>query len=133
VANEIVYAWRGGFADDELDALHAEGFGHEPLGPGWLAQLDNSYGWVTARDGATLVGFVNVAWDGGVHAFLLDTVVSTAYRRRGIGQRLVEVAVEHSRGAGLEWLHVDFEPHLRSFYFDACGFRPTDAGLIDLS
>jgi hypothetical protein len=30
------------------------------------------------------------------------------------------------------WLHVDFAPHLWSFYFDACGFRPTDAGLIHL-
>jgi hypothetical protein len=28
--------------------------------------------------------------------------------------------------------HVDFEPDLAAFYFDACGFRPTDAGLIHL-
>jgi hypothetical protein len=34
--------------------------------------------------------------------------------------------------AGCEWLHVDFEPELRRFYLDACGFRPTDAGLIRL-
>jgi hypothetical protein len=27
---------------------------------------------------------------------------------------------------------VDFEEHLRGFYFDSCGFRPTDAGLIRL-
>lgn len=32
----------------------------------------------------------------------------------------------------LQGLHVDFDPHLRAFYFDACGFRPTDAGLIPL-
>lgn len=31
-----------------------------------------------------------------------------------------------------EWLHVDFDDHLKSFYFDACGFRPTNAGLIQL-
>ena len=36
-------------------------------------------------------------------------------------------------GAGCEWLHVDFDDHLRSFYFDACGFEPTNAGLIDLA
>ena len=30
------------------------------------------------------------------------------------------------------WLHVDFEPHLEGFY-RACGFRPTAAGLIDLT
>ncbi|KKD02159.1 acetyltransferase, partial [Streptomyces sp. WM6386] len=37
-----------------------------------------------------------------------------------------------SRAAGCEWLHVDFEEHLRSFYFEACGFRETTAGLIAL-
>jgi len=87
---------------------------------------------VCAREDGRLVGFVNVAWDGGVHAFVLDTVVAPAAGRRGIGTRLVAIATENARAAGCEWLHVDFEPHLRSFYFDACGFRPTDAGLIQL-
>jgi hypothetical protein len=32
-----------------------------------------------------------------------------------------------------QWLHADFEPHLRSFYFDACGFRPAAAGLIHVT
>jgi hypothetical protein len=31
-----------------------------------------------------------------------------------------------------EWLHVDFDDSLRDFYFGACGFRPTTAGLIAL-
>ena len=26
----------------------------------------------------------------------------------------------------------DFDDHLRTFYFDACGFEPTNAGLIAL-
>jgi hypothetical protein len=38
-------------------------------------------------------------------------------------------AARQAKAAGCEWLHVDFEPHLDTFYFDACGFRPTDAGL----
>ena len=92
----------------------------------------HSLGWVCARDGAELVGFVNVAWDGVVHAFVLDTMVAAGARRHGVGTRLVEVAVERSRAAGCEWLHVDFEDHLRGFYFDACGFTPTNAGLIQL-
>jgi hypothetical protein len=28
---------------------------------------------------------------------------------------------------------VDFGPELAAFYLDSCGFRRTDAGLIDLS
>jgi hypothetical protein len=34
--------------------------------------------------------------------------------------------------AGCEWLHVDFDDDLRGFYFDACGFVPTNAGLLSL-
>jgi GNAT superfamily N-acetyltransferase len=91
----------------------------------------------TALDGSALetdelVGFVNVAWDGAGHAFLLDTMVTSRARRRGVGTKLVAVAVAQARAAGCEWLHVDFDDHLRSFYFDACGFVPTEAGLIAL-
>ena len=52
--------------------------------------------------------------------------------RRGIGTGLVKVAVREARSAGCEWLHVDFGEYLRPFYLDACGFSPTDAGLMEL-
>ena len=92
----------------------------------------HSLGWVVARDDAKLVGFVNVPWDGLVHAWIQDTMVGTRTRHQGVGSELVAVAVREARGAGCEWLHVDFEPELEPFYFDACGFRPTLAGLIHL-
>jgi ribosomal protein S18 acetylase RimI-like enzyme len=82
--------------------------------------------------GRLLLGFVNVAWDGSDHAVLLDTKVRSDYQRRGIATEAVSVAVTHSRAAGCEWLHVDFEEHLAPFYFDACGFRPTPAEVIYL-
>jgi GNAT superfamily N-acetyltransferase len=130
----ISYQWRGPVHNPELNALHAEGFGHRLLDDDWAAQIaGHSLGWVCAREDGRLVGFVNVAWDGGVHAFVLDTMVATGARRHGIGTRLVAIAAEHASTAGCEWLHVDFEEHLRSFYVDSCGFRPAPAGLIDLS
>ncbi|MGR9484477.1 GNAT family N-acetyltransferase [Rhizobium leguminosarum] len=78
-----------------------------------------------------LVGFVNVAWDGGIHAFILDTSVHPDMRRQGIATRLVREATRVARERGAEWLHVDFESHLTGVY-RACGFRPTKAGLIKL-
>ena len=36
-----------------------------------------------------LVGFVHAVWDGGTHAFILDTVVAAEVGRRGVGTRLV--------------------------------------------
>ncbi|WP_129842089.1 GNAT family N-acetyltransferase [Streptomyces sp. RFCAC02] len=132
----VLYEWRGAFANDEVEDLHAEGFGHPPAPDyDWRGQVERfSLGWVCARrvaDGA-LVGFVNVAWDGCTHAFVLDTVVEKTLRRGGVGRELVAVAVERAREAGCSWLHVDFEDDLCPFYLDSCGFRPTPAGLIRL-
>ena len=93
--------------------------------------LERSLAHAGAYDGTALVGFVNVAWDGGVHAFILDTCVDLAYRRRGIALRLVERAAELARQRGAHWLHVDYEPHLEGFYRQ-CGFGPTAAGLMRL-
>jgi GNAT superfamily N-acetyltransferase len=133
VPAEFAYAWRGDFTSDELNLLHAEGFEHDRLDWDWRRQVEeHSLGWVTAREDCELVGFVNVSWDGGSHAFVLDTLVAGRARRRGIGRELVKVAEREARAAGCEWLHVDFEDHLRAFYFDACGFTPTTAGLIEL-
>ncbi len=125
--------WRGAFTNEEANELHAEAFHHRVLPIDWASLVRaHSLGWVTARDGDRLVGFVNVAWDGDVHAFLLDTMVAASHRRRGIGTRLVALAESEAGNAGCEWLHVDFDDGLRSFYFDACGFRPAPAGVIPL-
>ncbi|MBA2569825.1 MAG: GNAT family N-acetyltransferase, partial [Chloroflexi bacterium] len=88
--------------------------------------------WVCARDAEGLVGFVNVPWDGAVHAFILDTLVSARARRQGIGTRMVALAADEARAAGCDWLHADFDDGLSPFYLDSCGFTSTPAGLIAL-
>ena len=97
----------------------------------WEPVLARSLGWVCAFLDHELIGFVNVAWDGGVHAFLLDTTVHRDYQRRGIGRALVQEAAALAQERGATWLHVDYEPELDSFY-RGCGFRPTPAGLLSL-
>jgi ribosomal protein S18 acetylase RimI-like enzyme len=128
----VRYAWRGEVTDDELVELTLSYGGN--AAPGWWDQIrPHSLGWVTARvDDGSLAGFVNVAWDGGDHAILLDTKTRLDLQRQGIGTELVRIAAEHAREAGCDWLHVDFDDHLAPFYFDACGFEPTQAGLIRL-
>lgn len=129
----ITYEWRGDFANPAVNALHAEAFGHPVQDVDWLTRVRrHSLGWVCARRSGELAGFVNVAWDGGAHAFLLDTMVGADVRRGGIGAELVAEAARGARAAGCAWLHVDFEERLKGFYFDACGFRTTNAGLIAL-
>jgi GNAT superfamily N-acetyltransferase len=120
--------------DAVVSALHARAFG-APAGAvrPWRQRLDRyALTWVGAFDDGELVGFVQVCWDGGAHAFLLDTAVDPAWRRRGIGTGLVRVATADATAAGCEWLHVDFAAHLARFYLNDCGFRPTAAGLLRL-
>jgi len=116
---------------DELDALWRSAWS-APAGDYAQRVLSRSLAYIGAFEAEQLVGLVNVAWDGGVHAFLLDTCVHADFQRRGIATTLVRQATAVARERGAAWLHVDFEPHLEGFY-RACGFRPTAAGLIDLT
>jgi ribosomal protein S18 acetylase RimI-like enzyme len=128
----VTYRWRGPLTDAEMVELVRAHGGR--TAPGWWDRIrPHSLGWVTARvDDGALVGFVNVVWDGGDHAFLIDTKTHGAYQRRGVGTQVVRLAARQAKAAGCEWLHVDFEERLAPFYFEACGFRPTEAGLIHL-
>jgi GNAT superfamily N-acetyltransferase len=96
---------------------------------GFTLLLSRSLAYVCASASGELIGFVNVAWDGGIHACLLDTTVHPRWRRQGIGRALVREAVAAAAERGIAWVHVDFEPHLREFY-SGCGFQPTEAGLL---
>ena len=127
----ITYRMSQPVSNDDLNHLfvtawpdhHATDF--EPI-------LRRSLTYVCAYAQTTLVGFVNVAWDGGIHAFLLDTTVHVEWQRQGIGRQLVHHAIATARAHGIHWLHVDYEAHLDTFY-RSCGFEPTLAGLIRLN
>ena len=131
-----IYQWRGLFTNQEVNALHAEAFNTRLFTEtewNWVELVrQHSLGWVVARQGRQLVGFVNVVWDGLVHAWLQDTMVAATARGQGIGTNLVAHARDGAKAAGCEYLHVDFDDRLRPFYFDACGFVPTRAGLMSL-
>ena len=130
------YEWRGAFTNDEVNALHAEAFETRVFTAeewNWVEQVEqHSLGWVVARVDGELVGFANVLWDGLVHSWIQDVMVAKRARRSGIGVGLVRRPRDEAASVGCEYLHVDFEDGLRSFYFDACGFTPTNAGLIAL-
>lgn len=128
----IAYRTRGPVDDVTLSQLHAAAFGETPRLRPWAQRLtDHSLTWVTAHDGPRLVGFVNVAWDGDQHAFLLDAVVAPPRRHAGIGTELVTAAVREATASGCAWLHVDFAARLDPF-FAAAGFGPTGSGLLRL-
>lgn len=135
--NDVQYRWRNEFTNLEANRLHADAFDHRVYDESewdWVGLCnEHSLGWVAARIDARLVGFVNVLWDGLVHAWIQDLMVASDARRSRIGVQLVHTARDGAKAAGCEWLHVDFEDDLRPFYLDAAGFAPTNGGLIDLT
>ena len=129
-ASTLFYRIKPPATNEELNPLFAAAWPDH----GWIdfaPVLAHSLAYVCAYDDETLIGFVNIAWDGGIHAFLLDTTVHPAWQRRGIGREVVRRATQAARDRGMAWLHVDYEPHLEPFY-RSCGFTPTRAGLIRL-
>lgn len=126
----IEYTINPDIANEDLNDLFADAW-PDHAARDFSPVLSQNLGHVCALDDGVLVGFVNVAWDGGAHAFLLDPTVRLGSRRQGIGTELVRHAAELARSKGVEWLHVDFEPRLAEFYGKA-GFRATEAGLMNL-
>jgi GNAT superfamily N-acetyltransferase len=120
----------------EVNGLYAEAFETRVFAEfewNWRElTAKHSLGWVTARHDGQLVGFVNVLWDGLVHAWLEDVMVAAAARRQRIGVRLVHAARDGAARAGCEFLHVNFDERLRRFYIDECGFKAVCGGLMPL-
>ncbi len=135
--DNMTYGWRGAFSNHEIHALHAQAFETRLFDESewnWVDQCHRySLGWVVARHDGRFVGFANVLWDGLVHAFIEDVMVDATMRHRGVGVRIVHAARDGARTAGCEFLHVGFEDDLRPFYIDACGFNPTQGGLMELT
>ena len=116
--------------DTALNDLFARAW-PEHIPGAYQAVLAQSLGYLGAFVGEQLVDFVNLATDGGEHAFLLDPTVDVEYRHRGIGLELVRRAADLARRRGCKWLHVDYEPELAPFY-QAAGFRDSLAGVMRL-
>ncbi|MEJ7862917.1 MAG: GNAT family N-acetyltransferase [Pyrinomonadaceae bacterium] len=127
---DVIYLVSPSLTNEELNALFVVAW----QGHSWRdfnSVLNRSLAFICAYHKERLVGFVNLVWDGNYHTFILDTTVHKEFRRRGIGLELVRRASIEAESCGAEWLHVDFEPHLQSFY-EQCGFRHTAAGLMKL-
>ena len=73
---------------------------------------------------------VAYAWRGAFTAAELNVLHAEGFEHDLLDWDWREQVERHSLG----WVtaRADFEDHLRAFYFNACGFTPTNAGLIEL-
>ena len=102
--DDVEYRLRPALANAELNALFSLGrpaWQTAPDTSDWQPVLEHSLVYIGAFLEGDLVGFVNVAWDGRDHAFLLDPRVHPDWRQRGVGRELVRRAAEATRAAGV--------------------------------
>lgn len=59
--------------------------------------LSNSYKSIVAIDGGKIIGFINIISDGVLSAYIPLLEVIPIYRGKGIGRRLVEMAIEETK------------------------------------
>jgi predicted GNAT family acetyltransferase len=71
-----------------------------------------------ARDGERVVGMARLMSDGVCNAYLLDVWTQSAYRRQGIGGRLVQVLVDRVPGQ-----HVGLQTDEAESFYATLGFR----------
>ncbi len=71
--NEIDYRVSSPVTNDELNELFTAAW-NEFESTNFRPVLRKNLAYVCAYDSARLIGFVNLAWDGCRHAFILDTI-----------------------------------------------------------
>jgi ribosomal protein S18 acetylase RimI-like enzyme len=71
-----------------------------------------------ARDGNRVVGMARLLSDGVCNAYLLDVWTTSAYRRQGIGSRLVRQLLNHVPGQ-----HVGLQTDEAQSFYAALGFQ----------
>jgi len=87
-----------------------------------ITRTSNASAW----DGTRLVGAVRVLTDGHLFSTVPEILVDPAYRRRGIGRRLMAMALELAPGGKL---FLGAQSGNEAF-FEACGFTRGPVGYV---
>lgn len=78
--------------------------------------IRNSFAVACAFDRGRLIGMMRALSDGVSDAYLLDLVVDSAYRRHGIGKKLLDLLTNHMASLGVDWIVCIGAPGTESFY-----------------
>lgn len=103
MTEDISFGFNQPLANDDLNSLFASTWGYSSLQPrryDFQPMLERSMAYACAHSSGRLVGFVNLAWDGGVHTFISAAVVHPDFQKRGIGSQLVRQVVDVARKRG---------------------------------
>ena len=107
IANEIDYAVSAALKQEELGALLHAAAGSTYPAADLEKIIRNSTAYVTARDGALLVGFGRFLSDGAVVAYLNNLAVHPDYQRLGIGKAILAALIKEVGNVRSVFLYTD--------------------------
>jgi N-acetylglutamate synthase-like GNAT family acetyltransferase len=85
--------------------------------------VKESWYMISAYDNDRLVGFGRIICDGVVHALILDMIVHPAYKRKGIGSRILKNLVEKCHEHNIRDIQLFCAKNQKNFY-EKHGFVP---------
>jgi predicted GNAT family acetyltransferase len=93
--------------------------------PAELAEsFANSYAAVVAYDGEKVIGTARVLSDGVCNAYIVDVWTLSAYRRRGIASKMMDLLLARCDGQHVYLFTDDMVP-----FYEKLGFTPQDVGM----
>jgi ribosomal protein S18 acetylase RimI-like enzyme len=86
-------------------------------GCAWIdALVKRSFCFAGAFRGNELIGMGRAVSDGVSDAYIQDVVVLKAFRRAGIGNRIIQAIIDFLRARHIGWIGLIAEPGTQSFY-----------------
>jgi len=122
---KIVNNWH---SDQIVDLYKAGGWWKESYDPSGIEPLiKGSFVFVILLDKQKnlAVGMGRVISDGVSDAYLQDIIVSSEYRKKGLGKKLINFLIDHCKSKGITWIALIAEPNQDKFY-KPLGFRIMD-------
>lgn len=114
-------------AKDDLLSLYLEAGWYDPASgedDGFLDRIvPNSAIFVGAFDQKKMIGMGRALSDMASDAYIQDIVVLKAYRKQGLGKKIVQMLVKKLKKAGVDWIGLVAQPGTTKFY-KSIGFQP---------
>ena len=92
--------------------------------------LKNSYFYICCYEDTKLIGFLDVVSNESTDAYIQDVIVNPEYQGKGIGTKLMNMAIDKLREDNIYIISVIFEEVLMGFY-KKFGFNIMMAGQLE--
>lgn len=122
IAVTIVTTWD----EDEIAALYKSGGWwkeeHRPEDLPHLIRGSFAFAVATDKETGRAVGMGRVISDGVSDGYIQDVVVLPAYRKSGVGRKILSILIDRCQQEGITWIALIAEPGTEKFYLPL-GFR----------